>query len=227
MNCIVTAGPTYEPLDEVRRLTNFSTGRLGNELANFLTAQGHRVTLLIGEQATWPGARRAARVEPFTTTADLRARLQAMASAGVDAVFHAAAVSDFRFGNVWQRATDGRLVEVTARKIPTRMDSLLVELQPTEKIILGLRDWFPHACLVGWKCEMDGNRPEAVAEGARQIRECRTNACVVNGRAYGDGFGIVAPDESCAHVETMEALFPALEVLARSTGSRTASPAAS
>ena len=45
MNCIVTAGPTYEPLDEVRRLTNSSTGRLGSELANYLTARGHRVTL--------------------------------------------------------------------------------------------------------------------------------------------------------------------------------------
>jgi len=39
MNCIVTAGPTYEPLDDVRRLTNFSTGRLGTELANFLAAR--------------------------------------------------------------------------------------------------------------------------------------------------------------------------------------------
>ena len=41
MNCVVTAGPTYEPLDEVRRLTNFSTGRLGTELANTLTRHGH------------------------------------------------------------------------------------------------------------------------------------------------------------------------------------------
>ena len=45
MNCIVTAGPTFEPLDQVRRLTNMSTGRLGTELANFLTAQGHTVGL--------------------------------------------------------------------------------------------------------------------------------------------------------------------------------------
>jgi len=227
MNCIVTAGPTYEPLDEVRRLTNFSTGRLGTELANFLAARGHSVALLIGEQATWPGERRAARVEPFTTTADLRARLQAMAAAEVDAVFHAAAVSDFRFGRVWQRAAEGELAEVTARKMPTRTDSLWVELRPTEKIILSLRDWFPHACLVGWKFELDGDRPGAVAKAARQIRESRTNVCVVNGRAYGDGFGIVAPDESCVHVETMEALFPALEGLARSAGSRTPPPAAS
>ena len=40
MKCIVTAGPTYEPLDKVRRLTNFSTGQLGTELANHLAGQG-------------------------------------------------------------------------------------------------------------------------------------------------------------------------------------------
>ena len=51
MHCLVTAGPTYETMDNVRRLTNFSTGRLGTELANFLAESGHNVTLLIGEQA--------------------------------------------------------------------------------------------------------------------------------------------------------------------------------
>jgi phosphopantothenoylcysteine synthetase/decarboxylase len=72
MNCVVTAGPTYEPLDEVRRLTNFSTGRLGTELANFLVDRGHQVTLLIGQQATHGGERRAQWVQTFTTTLDLR-----------------------------------------------------------------------------------------------------------------------------------------------------------
>jgi len=62
MHCIVTAGPTFEPLDEVRRLTNFSTGRLGTELANFLTAQGHEVTLLVGETAAYRGERRAKKI---------------------------------------------------------------------------------------------------------------------------------------------------------------------
>jgi phosphopantothenoylcysteine synthetase/decarboxylase len=114
MNCIVTAGPTYEPLDEVRRLTNFSTGRLGTELANSLAARGHSVALLIGEQATWHGERHTAQVETFTTTAELQKRLQARASSAVDAVFHAAAVSDFRFGKVWQRSAQGELAEVKA-----------------------------------------------------------------------------------------------------------------
>jgi drug/metabolite transporter (DMT)-like permease len=46
MKCIVTAGPTYEELDEVRRMTNFSTGALGSELANYLVDQGRAVELL-------------------------------------------------------------------------------------------------------------------------------------------------------------------------------------
>src|SRR5436309_8084245 len=72
MHCVVTAGPTYESLDGVRRLTNFSTGRLGSELVNFLAERGHEATLLLGQQATFRGARHAHRVETLTTTADWR-----------------------------------------------------------------------------------------------------------------------------------------------------------
>src|SRR5947207_1777264 len=127
MRCIVTAGPTYESLDNVRRLTNFSTGRLGTELANFLTAQGHQVTLLIGEQATFPRPRQAQRVETFTTTKDLQDRLRARSSKPVDAVLHAAAVSDFSFGKIWSRSPQGELTEITAGKISTRQGTLLAE----------------------------------------------------------------------------------------------------
>src|SRR5262245_60089775 len=111
MRCIVTAGPTYEPLDQVRRLTNFSTGRLGSELVNFLAARGHEVTLLIGQQATYRGERQAQHVETFTTTSNLRERLLALSSEAVDAVFHAAAVSDFSFGKIWQKSPKGKLTE--------------------------------------------------------------------------------------------------------------------
>jgi phosphopantothenoylcysteine decarboxylase/phosphopantothenate--cysteine ligase len=111
MNCIVTAGPTCEPLDEVRRLTNFSTGRLGSELANHLAACGHQVTLLLGTGATFHTALKAQRVVTFTTTADLRSSLAALSGSSVGAVFHAAAVSDFAFGSVFQRGAEGVLTE--------------------------------------------------------------------------------------------------------------------
>src|SRR5207247_1034806 len=177
MRCIVTAGPTYEPLDEVRRLTNFSTGRLGSELVNFLAERGHEVTLLIGQQATYRGERHAHHVETFTTTADLRERLHALEGAEVAAVFHAAAVSDFSFGKIWQRSSKGQLTEVQSGKVSTREGTLLAELVPTPKIIAELRRWFPVARLVGWKYEVDGDRSGVLVQAEKQILECRTDSC--------------------------------------------------
>ncbi len=211
MHCIVTAGPTYEPLDKVRRLTNFSTGRLGSELAAFLMARGHEVTLLIGQQATWRGERGARRVETFTTTANLRERLLRLAGGEVGAVFHAAAVSDFTFGKIWQRSPSGELTEVQAGKIPTRQGTLFAELTPTPKLIAELRDWFPQARVVGWKYEVDGSRADVIRLAEKQIAECRTDACVANGPAYGIGFGVVRRGGEVRHAAEPLLLFQALE----------------
>jgi phosphopantothenate---cysteine ligase (CTP) len=211
MNCIVTAGPTYEPLDDVRRLTNFSTGRLGTELANFLAARGHKIILLIGEQATYSGERRAQRVEMFTTTADLRAKLKAVSTKKVDAIFHAAAVSDFAFGKVQWRSPRGELMEVESKKIPTREGTLLVELVPTPKIISELRGWFPRTKITGWKFEAEGKRADAMAAARRQLAECSTDLCVVNGPAYGEGFGLLPAKGEAAHLANPPILFDALE----------------
>jgi len=141
MRCLITAGPTYEPLDNVRRLTNFSTGRLGSELANFLVGRGHEVTLLLGEQATWRAAVKAQAFIFFSTTADLRERVEKAGGQGFDAVFHAAAVSDFGFGKVWERNDSGELSEVQSGKFSTDLKNLVVELKPTRKIIAELRQW--------------------------------------------------------------------------------------
>jgi len=204
MNCIVTAGPTYEPLDAVRRLTNFSTGKLGVELANHLTDQGHVITLLLGEAATYAGARRADRVQAFTTTASLGERLQALGGDNIQAVFHAAAVSDFAFGKVWQHTSGGDLTIVQAGKFGTRAGGLLVELLPTPKIIVQLRGWFPQARLVGWKYEVDGGRAEVLQAARRQLAEANSDLCVANGPAYGPGFGLVTRDTDISVADAAE-----------------------
>src|SRR5258707_3492008 len=199
MRCIVTAGPTYAPMDDVRRLTNFSTGRLGSELATFLSARGHEVILLIGQPATFRGDRQAARVETFTTTANLRERLEALGDESVGAVFHAAAVSDFAFGKVWVRSSEGELKEIASGKLSTRQGTLLAELVPTPKIISELRQWYPKACLLGWKFEVEGGRDGVIGLAKKQIAECHTDACVANGAAYGSGFGVVTSDGQLTH----------------------------
>jgi phosphopantothenoylcysteine synthetase/decarboxylase len=214
MNCLVTAGPTYEPLDEVRRLTNFSTGKFGSLLANHLVKQGYQVTLLLGHYATYHDEQKAQKIERFTTTDDLRERLRGFSRQPVDAVFHAAAVSDFKFGKIFSRAAEKKLVELKAGKISTRSGKLLAELVPTAKIIRELHAWFPKACIVGWKYEVDGDRPAVIVKAKQQITECRTNGCVANGPAYGFGFGLVTGSGWHTHYSDTEELFCALRELA-------------
>lgn len=213
MRCVVTAGPTYERLDDVRRLTNFSTGRLGIELAAFLQAKGHEAILLVGEQATWPGERRASKVQVFTTTQDLLDRFSSLAGSGVGAIFHAAAVSDFTFGKVLERTISGELREITEGKVSTRQGTLLAELVPTPKVISRLRGLYPAARIVGWKFEVDGDQTSVLAKARQQIIENRTDACVANGRAYGEGFGVVAVTGECRHAADRESLFTQLEAM--------------
>ncbi len=212
MRVVVTAGPTFEPLDRVRRLTNFSTGRLGSELAGFLTDHGHNVELLVGEAATvrdW----QATHVQTFGTTADLRERLRALATAEIAAVFHAAAVSDFAFGKVWHTSAGDHPKELGAGKIPTRVGSLMAELVPTPKIITELRGWYPQAYLVGWKFEVDGERAQVLELARKQIKDCRTDACVANGPAYGSGFGLLRKTGECMHLAARLQLFEELAKL--------------
>jgi phosphopantothenoylcysteine decarboxylase/phosphopantothenate--cysteine ligase len=213
MKCIVTAGPTYEELDEVRRLTNFSTGTLGTELAAFLAECGHEVELLRGYYSTCPFDPRTQKVQIFTTTEDLRDRLRLLEGTKWDAVFHAAAVSDFKFGNVWSRSAKGKLRPVHSAKYSTQEGNLLAELVPTSKIIAELRGWFSRAQIVGWKYELEGNRREAIARAVRQLSDNKTDACVVNGRAYGRGFGLVTPNGKPKNLGDKKALFDALLAL--------------
>jgi phosphopantothenate---cysteine ligase (CTP) len=210
MNFIVTAGPTIEKLDTVRRLTNFSTGRTGTEMANFLAGRGHQVTLLLGEQATWNGQRRAQKVVPFSTTSDLQEKLKTLTKNPVDAVLHAAAVGDFMFGKVWKRDSEGRLEEVASDKFSTRDGALLAELVPTPKLISQLHEWFPKSQVVGWKYEVEGKREDALVAAQMLMEETKINACVANGPAYGDGFGLVAPSGQ-RHFAGTAGLFSALE----------------
>jgi phosphopantothenoylcysteine synthetase/decarboxylase len=225
MRCIVTAGPTYEPLDEVRRLTNFSTGRLGTTLADFLAKKGHEVLLLRGTYATADRASEPVQVREFSSTVNLRKTFELLAKERWDAIYHAAAVGDFGFGKVFVRTLNGELMPIhdattigkedplQCRKLTTREGSLLVELLPTPKLLPLLRDLFPQALIVGWKFELDRSRDEAIARGKEQVRDARTNACVVNGAAYGQGFGLVQPETDCTHLEGLPELTEALEKL--------------
>lgn len=220
MRCIVTAGPTYEPIDQVRRLTNHSTGRLGTGLAKRLASDGHEVILLRGIMATCTEEIENLESRIFTTTDDLAEKLKKLAEEFPDtfAIFHAAAVSDFCARSVFQRKSDDKLIPLKNGKLSTRDGKLLLELCPTQKIISQLRSWYKKAQIFGWKYEVDGNRLTTFDKAQKQIEENKTNACIINGSAYGNGFGLLKKgSETLNHLDNIKMLYDALASLIKST----------
>jgi phosphopantothenoylcysteine decarboxylase/phosphopantothenate--cysteine ligase len=92
MKVIVTCGPSYEPIDQVRRLTNFSTGELGVHLSNQLARAGFEVFCFKGSGATHPGPGEQCHLSLFDTNDELLELLKQTSQAHeIEAVFHVAA----------------------------------------------------------------------------------------------------------------------------------------
>jgi phosphopantothenate---cysteine ligase (CTP) len=186
MRVIVTGGPSSEPIDEVRLITNRSTGELGVILGQAFWQSGHEVSLFLGRLSQF----RHPQAVYFDRNEDLVRMLREMnESKSIDLVLHAAALADFQVAAVRAGSTD-----IGSKKIGSEHETLSIELAPKPKVIAGLRDLFPDALIIGWKLELEGSRDGLIREASQQLKKNRTDACVINGRAFGDGFGFCTPD---------------------------------
>ena len=181
MRIVITGGPSSEPIDQVRLITNRSTGELAVKLARRAMAFGHGVELFLGQGAIF----RSEFAKYFETNEDLLRLLgDVVERPSVGAVFHAAALSDFGVAK-----TEFPGVQPGAAKISSDAEYIQLRLVPKPKLIVRLRELFPNAYIVGWKFELDGKPEDVLQKGLRQILLNRTNACVINGAAFGSGFG--------------------------------------
>ncbi len=207
---VVTCGPAIAPIDRVRRLTNFSTGELGVMLANALAAAGREVVCLKGEAATTIlPVSAGVELGSFSTNGDLAAQLEALGGATV--VFHAAALCDYEVDSV--RNEYGEIL--SAAKIPSRESELHLVLKPARKLLPELPGMFPGARIVGWKYELNGDLATALHAGAHQVEDCGTDSCIVNGAAYGEGFGLLDRRGRVRHFADKTELCEGLVALAR------------
>lgn len=97
LRVLVTAGPTREPLDPVRYLTNRSSGKMGYAVARAAREAGAAVTLVTGPTALVPPE--GVECIPVETAAQMLEAVMARA-AGVDLFVAAAAVADYRAATV-------------------------------------------------------------------------------------------------------------------------------
>lgn len=192
---IVTCGPSVTPVDAVRRITNFSTAELGVRLTECLLEHGWDVLCFKGTSSTYRDPEGTAlTLREFSTNASLHALLNNEEEReSVSVVFHAAALSDYEVASV--QTLDGEPLH--DRKISSRLPGLQIILQPAPKLLPELGALFPNARIVGWKFELEGDRALALDRAKRQLLENDSALCVVNGSAFGEGFGILDPQGAC------------------------------
>ena len=180
---LVTAGGTEEPVDGVRTLTNFSTGRTGVLLAEQLRAVGCDVTLLRSHRAA--PAPTGVRSETFVTFADLRAALvRLLGGESFDAVVHAAAVSDYSVAGL---RVNGQPLAPGAGKVGTEQD-VSIQLAPNPKLVDHLRAWSrnPQLRVIAFKLTRDADATTAQAAVEKLFAHSRADAVVHNDLAAID-----------------------------------------
>jgi phosphopantothenoylcysteine decarboxylase / phosphopantothenate---cysteine ligase len=172
---VVTAGPTWEPIDPVRFVGNRSTGKMGFAVATEAFERGAAVTLVVGPGTVEPPAGPAlVRV----TTADEMRRAVLDAAADAEAVVMAAAVADFRPETSAEDKLKKDLGPPEVRLVPT--PDILAALRTAE---LGSKRG---PVLVGFAAETR----DVEASGREKLRRKGVHLLVANevGRA-GTGFG--------------------------------------
>jgi phosphopantothenoylcysteine decarboxylase/phosphopantothenate--cysteine ligase len=156
VNVLVTAGPTREPIDPVRYLTNRSSGKMGYALAHAFAHAGHRVLLISGPTAL-PLPDHVDYL-PVTTAAEMYEAVSRHIGR-MDMAIFAAAVADY---------TPAR---VEAQKIKKSGDSLTLQLVRTRDILGSARNTFGfQGTLVGFAAETENL--EANAREKLRTKQC-------------------------------------------------------
>jgi phosphopantothenoylcysteine decarboxylase/phosphopantothenate--cysteine ligase len=143
---LITAGPTQEPLDPVRYLSNRSSGKMGYALARAALDRGGRVILISGPVSLTPPA--GADVIHVHTAAEMRDAVFANLEPAT-VVIKCAAVSDFRPS------------AQAERKIKKTSARLSLELDPTPDILAELGRKRGDRLLIGFAAETENLREEA------------------------------------------------------------------
>ncbi len=166
---LVTAGPTREHFDPVRFLSNPSTGRMGYAVAEALFAAGADVTLVAGPTELPPPV--GVVVERVRSAREL---LEAVMARQVDAVFMAAAVSDYR------------PTASVEHKVKKAAGGWTLEMERTEDVISTLSAApIRPACLVGFAAETD----DVEGYARQKLHAKRLDGIIANSVSQGGAFG--------------------------------------
>jgi len=163
----LTYGPTWVPIDNVRVISNISTGRLGYILADLLTREGTQITVLQGPVVAPPKSH-SIRVVEFRFYGELASLMKAELRRHYDIIIHAAAVSDYELASPFKK------------KISSRLSRLKFDLKPTAKIIEKIKEASPNSFLVGFKLTDNISKDSVRQEVGKLFKKAQCDLVVVN-----------------------------------------------
>ena len=169
---LITAGPTYEPIDPVRFIGNFSSGLMGFRLAETFASLGADVTLVTGPTHLTTALPNIHRINVQTAAQMLEACQKEFPSAHIAVM--AAAVADYTPTNV------------APEKIKKSAKSLQISLQKTTDILATLcKQKTKNQCVVGFALETEHELENAKAK----LKNKKADIIVLNSlRNEGAGF---------------------------------------
>ena len=161
MRFLITAGPTREPIDPVRFISNRSSGKMGYAIAEAAIEAGHQVVLVSGPVCIAPPA--GARVIGVTTSEEMFNAVHANLD-GIDIAVLCAAVADFK------------PAKFSREKIKKHHGLENIPLTPTRDILASLGKIKKNFLLAGFAAET-----ESLAENAKKkLREKQCDVIVGN-----------------------------------------------
>jgi phosphopantothenoylcysteine decarboxylase / phosphopantothenate---cysteine ligase len=166
LKVLITCGPTWVPIDDVRVISNQSTGEMGHLIAQELVQHQAKVTLLEGP-VTHKWLQTGSKVIKYQYFDELQSILKEQLKLNYDVVIHAAAVSDFK------------VAQVSKTKISSSK-KLTLNLVPTVKLIDEIRTHAPNVFLVGFKLDSKMSAASVVTETAGLFKQARCNLVVAN-----------------------------------------------
>lgn len=172
LNVLVTAGPTQEPVDPVRYITNHSTGKMGYAIARVCMRRGANVTLVSGPSMLEPP--QFIDFVPVTTAKEMFNQVTER-SADQDIIIKAAAVADYRPKNI------------SSEKVKKKDGEMALEMERTDDILAWLGSHKrPGQFLCGFSMET-----ENVLENSREkLKKKNVDMIAANSlKTEGAGFG--------------------------------------
>lgn len=183
---VITAGGTSEKIDNVRKITNSSSGKLGMTIANHLLKENDDLIIyyVCSKNSLRPLDKRI-KVFEIDDTISLKNKIEnLLLNEKIDYFIHSMAVSDYMTDYVTTIERIKKSIKntnnleeafsnieiINGNKISSYEDNLVIVLKQTPKIISIIKDLSPQTYLVGFKL-LDGVSKEELISVAKKLRD--------------------------------------------------------